>query len=529
MRSPIGRGFRQPQLLKQPPGSRRRNIRTTSIPAPVGGWNARDSIADMDPRDALVMDNWFPSTGSVRIRKGYGQHVTGISGQVESLMPYNAPDGTNTLFAAANTAFYDVTSAGAVGASVVSGLTNNRWQHVNFTNTSGISYLCCFNGLDKPWYYNGSSWIEIDSGSSPGITGVTSSDLDNPWIHKRRLWVVEANTLSAWYLPVDAVGGAATEFSLLGLFNRGGYLVAGGTWTIDGGSGLDDYCVFVTSEGEVAVYQGTNPASDFTIRGVWSIGEPIGKRCLLKYSGDLLIICKDGVYPLSGALQSSGTNPKASITDKIDGAMSTAAELYSSNFGWELSHFPGANMLMLNVPTTEGDNQEQYAMNTITGSWGRFTGIEANCWAIFNEKPYFGSNAFVGEFWSGFDDNDNNIDADVQQAFSYFGDRGSLKRWSMVRPIISTDGTPSILATLNVDYSDDKATASLSFTPSTYGLWDTALWDSGIWGAGLVELKSWQTVNAIGTAAALRLSSASKSIDVRFQACDYVYEAGGVI
>ena len=75
------------------------------------------------------------------------------------------------------------------------------------------------------------------------------------------MWVIENDTLSAWYLPVDSVGGAATEYDLSGIFRLGGYLLAGGTWTMDAGEGVDDYWIAVTSEGEVVVYQGTDPSS----------------------------------------------------------------------------------------------------------------------------------------------------------------------------------------------------------------------------------------------------------------------------
>lgn len=520
--------MRQPQLLKQPPNSRRRNSGSTSIPAPVGGWNARDSIADMPPTDAIIMLNWWPSTGSVEFRRGWREYVTGITGQVESLMPYNAISGNNQLFAAANNSFYDVSSTGEVGAAVVAGNTNNRWQSVNFTNTSAISYLCCFNGVDLAQYYDGTNWIEIDSMSTPGITGVVTSTLNNPWVHKRRLWMVEENSLSAWYLPVDAVGGAATEFSLYGLFKRGGRLVAGGTWTIDGGEGLDDYCVFVSSEGEVALYKGSTPES-FTIAGIWRIGEPIGTRCLLKYSGDLLIICKDGVFPLSAALQSSETNPRASITDKIDGAMSTATQIYGSNFGWNLEFFPGGDMLILNVPITEGADQEQYAMNTITGAWARFTGVNANCWAILDGQPYFGGNGYVGQFWQKYNDNGENIEYDLLQAYSYFGDRGGLKRWSLIRPIFGSNGTPTLLADLNVDYMDERPASQITFTPTIYGVWDSALWSVDLWGGGVVITREWQSVAAFGTSAALRLVAESQGVELSFQASDYVYEKGGVV
>jgi hypothetical protein len=43
----------------------------------------------------------------------------------------------------------------------------------------------------------------------------------------------------------------------------------------------DDYAAFITSEGQVAVYSGADPASSTTwsLVGVFDIGAPIGRRC----------------------------------------------------------------------------------------------------------------------------------------------------------------------------------------------------------------------------------------------------------
>ena len=70
---------------------------TYSLPAPVGGLNTRDSAANMSELDAVEMMNWFPETNDIRVRRGVEDHVTGLADQVESLMPYNKPDGTQTL------------------------------------------------------------------------------------------------------------------------------------------------------------------------------------------------------------------------------------------------------------------------------------------------------------------------------------------------------------------------------------------------------------------------------------------------
>ena len=199
--------MRRPAILKQSPNSRRAVSSPSSVPAPVGGLNALDSIADMGAEFAVIMKNWWPTTSDIMVRKGQTAHVTGFSGQVESFMPYVKPDGTEALFCAEGTDFFDITTAGSVGAAVQSSLTNARWTSINFANTSGTSFLCCFNGVDSPRYWDNSNWVTINASSTPAITGVTTSDLRSPWVHQRRMWMIQKDSLTAWYLPVDAVGG----------------------------------------------------------------------------------------------------------------------------------------------------------------------------------------------------------------------------------------------------------------------------------------------------------------------------------
>ena len=51
--------------------AQKRNAVTTSVPSPIGGWNARDSQANMSPTDAIQLVNWFPTPTDVTLRKGY--------------------------------------------------------------------------------------------------------------------------------------------------------------------------------------------------------------------------------------------------------------------------------------------------------------------------------------------------------------------------------------------------------------------------------------------------------------------------
>lgn len=585
----------------------RRNAVTASVPAPLGGWNARDSLAEMNPMDAVEMVNFFPTPTDILMRKGYSQHSTGITGEVQTLMNY-ATGSAQSLFAVANNVIYNTTTSTAT--SVYTGLSNSKFQHVNFTNSAGNQFLSAVNGQDPALLYNGTNWIKsaatstaqtistitrggagnltatLTTASAHGlvtgnqvtvagatesnyngtfivtvtgasvftytmatapaadasvvgtytvvhaITGVDSSLFINNNVFKERLFFVEKNSMNVWYLNTKAVSGAASKLDFGSVAKLGGFIQAMGTWTIDAGQGVDDYAVFVTNMGEVIVYEGTDPsdATKWALRGVWSLGPTFTRRCFTKFGGDLLLITQEGLVPLASALQSSRLDPRVNLTDKIYGAFANATSLYSTNFGWEIQYFAKANMLIVNVPTNIG--KEQYVMNNITKSWGRFTNIEAITFEVHNENLYFGGNGFVGKFWDTFADSGNVINATVQQAYNYFESRGQNKRFTLVRPIFLTDnGLPSVFCAINTDFDTQSQLGQVSFNPTalTVGVWDVATWDNNFWGGTLTVNKDWQGVSGIGYCASISLNVASKGIEVHWASTDFVMERGGVI
>jgi len=495
----------------------------TSIPAPVEGWDAISAQADMRPARAIVLENFFPEPGQVRLRRGFSSHVTGMTGAVESLMTWNG--GTSSkMFAAANNEIYDVTASGAVGSAAVTSLTNNRWQHINF-GAGGGSYLVIANGADSVRNYNGSAW------STPSITGVTSADLIHVMAHKRRLYFIKKNTLSVWYLGSAAISGAATEFPMEAVFRRGGHLMTFGSWSVDGGDGLDDMAVFITSEGEVAVYQGLDPgASDWSLVGRYDIGAPIGRRSLLKVGGDLGVITVDGFVPLSSVLQvDRAAVEKVSLSNRIKNAANEAGRLYKDNFGWQAIGYPRGNWALFNIPVAETQTAHQYVMNILTGAWCKFTGINANCWEILNDMLYFGGNS--GKVYladDGFDDDGAVREGNIKTAFNYFGKRGQLKQFKLVKPIITSDAEVSPAVELNVNFEDRYPTAVPSTAGTSGPFWDEEDWDDVFWGGSADITQAWTGVVGLGVCAAVRLRISSDSADIALAAFDVIYEPGGV-
>jgi hypothetical protein len=51
--------------------SKQNTANTTSVPPPIGGWNARDSLANMNPLDAVQLINFFATPTDVTMRAGY--------------------------------------------------------------------------------------------------------------------------------------------------------------------------------------------------------------------------------------------------------------------------------------------------------------------------------------------------------------------------------------------------------------------------------------------------------------------------
>lgn len=507
---------------------KRRIASVTSMPAPVGGWNAKDPIAQMGPKDAVVLDNFFPMTTEVSLRAGSSDWVTGITGTVETLMDYSPTSGTNAIFAAAGTAFYNVTTAGAVGAAVQSGLTNAQWRYINFA-TAGGSFLYAVNGADKPRLWDGAAWVAVDGASVPAITGVTTTTLTHINVYARKIWFVQNASMKVWYLPTDSIGGAANSIDFSSLFNRGGYLMAMGTWTIDSGSGMDDHAVFFTSEGQVAIYSGIDPstATGFVLVGVYDIGEPINRNCFVKYGSDLLLICRDGVQPLSAALQSSRVSTKVSITDKIQQAMSEATGLYAAYYGWQLQVFPEKNALLLNVPVLGGS--QQYVMNTISGAWCRFIGWNASCFVQSDSELYFGTSGKVMKAWTGTNDAGVNIVGNACASFQYHSGM-TQKRYTMARPVVTTN-SPAVgfLLGLNIDFAILPPVGSPTVAPSSTSTWDSSTWGTAIWGGGFTIRKDWNSIGGVGYCAALNMKVSSSVGQFRWQSVDYVYEVGSGI
>ena len=500
--------------------------RTVFLPAPTKGWFVGANLADAPEGTAYVLDNAFPQLDYVRMRGGSNAYATGMpSAAVNTLIPYNAASSSK-LFACCAGSIYDVSNVGAVGTAAVSGLSSSAViEYTQFSNAGG-SWLMAVNGTDPAQLYSGTTWT-----TSPAITGLTLGNLAFVWPYRNRIYGVVNNSLSYWYLPLNSIGGAATQVDMSGIFKKGGYIVGGSTWAVNANSGLYQLFVVITSEGEVAVYDGLNPADTaWTIRGQYAISRPLGRRCILPAGGDIAINTEDGVVPMSKVMSLDQIAlANAAVTAPIAPAFRRAVIDRAGISGWQIMTWPLESMAIINLPKTSASDNTQFISNARTGAWARYTGWDANCFAVYNNKLYYGSSdgrVMQGE--TGGQDDGKNYTMTVFPSYSPLQNPGIRKFVKMVRPRIQSAFGIAPQLTIRVDFDTTlPQQPSANVVTSSGAVWDTALWDTAVWPAAISDQSAWVAAQNFGTVVSpviqLTLSSSSTP-DIRLTATEILYE-----
>ena len=246
---------------------------TVTVPAPVGGLNTRDSLTLMPPTDAVRLDNWNPGITALSVREGFQPLVSGFAaGPVETLAGFHAGT-TRKLIAAADGGLHDVSGA---PARLASGFAGNRWQSVNFGGRMGL-----VNGTDAPQIFDGRA-VEAMPLSGEGLS---AERLVGIMTHRSRSYFFERDSQDFWYSETDALGGRLARFPLSRVGQFGGNLVCMGSWNVEGGSDAwggggigEDLAVFCMSSGDIAVYRGDDPGSDWSLVGVFRAGAAVDVR-----------------------------------------------------------------------------------------------------------------------------------------------------------------------------------------------------------------------------------------------------------
>lgn len=411
------------------------NARSYLIPAPTGGWNTRDPWYSMPESDAIVLDNVIPDTGFCRARGGYYAYASTGSSPFHTLAALSLASGTEKIVAVTGTDILDITSGGAGSsikgaASITSG---TYWQTTTFRNR-----LFLANGTDQPLDWTGTGNVTATAWTGNGLT---ITNLINVSCYKRRLYFVEKSSTKIWYTEaVDNVTGALTPFDVGSLLQFGGTVYfAGYTSTSSSISPSEQLFVIASSKGEILVYSGDNPLSNsWSLVGKYKVGPILGYRSGAYIGADLHLLSADGLIPMSQLMSGVDVrNEFQSLSGKIRKTFLSTSRATLSDTRWSVTPHPAANYIIVNVP-----GSYQYVMNTITGAWCRWTGLNAAVFCVCKisgeEVLLFGSyttgKAYFADDFTIIDDQTTAISVDVQSSFNALGTQNADKIVDYLQP-----------------------------------------------------------------------------------------------
>jgi hypothetical protein len=360
-----------------------------------------------------VLDNWFATEKSLRIRGGSKTwSALPETTDVQSLFNY-VTGSARKLFAANVGKLYEVTAA---TPALISGVTiaDGKFSTVQFANASGYWLLACNDSGNYVLRYDGTSWVQLTSSFTPAagmpgqITGppgmvpgapgtaVAALGLTQVWKYRRRLFFIQGGSMNAWYLDLDSVAGLLNPIPLSGSFTKGGALLFGCAWSVSAGDGIDDKCVFVTTEGEIAVFTGTNPSdpNNWRQQGRYQMSRPMGKNAWLNIGGDVLIITVDGIVPISQVLVKDIAALEFSAITQAIHPLWMDEVIAKNTRPWSMckwDEFSNLGALFVTTPGGLPGDWRCFVANTVTGAWSRFLGWDALQFCTLSGNMFFGT------------------------------------------------------------------------------------------------------------------------------------------
>ena len=505
-------------MITTPKNSRgaKQTAKATTLPAPTYGMDTRHPLAEMPPNSCVYAYNIVPNTYGMEVRKGFKEFAVKVphdgdlgANGIKTLMNFKGTiSGTLTddrKFAVTNVGIFDITDESIPAVLMytfnIQTEAAGNGVYCHYIDEGGHEFLLYADELNGLFTYDAAAetWQPAS-----GITGgLLVENIVFCVVHKLRLWFVERNTGDAWYMPVASMQGEAIKFGFGSKFSHGGYLRGLYNWTFDGGAGVDDYLVAVSSGGDVLPFKGEDPsaADSWSLVGSYYIGGiPVGRRIASETGGQLLLLSSYGLISMNDLLTGVDTKDIAStgIAARISPVIRAHMKDTSEQYGWELIFAPTEGLYIVNSPPRKNYKPIQYVMDTSTNGWGIWRGVPMLCMIEANNKMYFayrgtvyvlqGHRDYVRKEITQPDDIGYPIEFSLLTSFSNMGSPAVNKLVQFIRP--------DFLARLHFDLTSiaiyDYRLSEPTFPTPRSGngginadcLWDVGLWDNCIWDGG---------------------------------------------
>lgn len=394
-------------------------------------------------------------------------------------------------------------SGGATGFLYITDVTGTFQDNELITSSTGSATA---DGVPAPYYV--------------GITGVDTRTLDYVFHYKNRLFFIQKDSQIFWYLEeADAIGGNAESFPLGGEFSEGGKLLMGAPWSLDtsGDGGLSEQCIFSSNEGQVVVFQGTDPsaAATWSKVGTYKIGKPLGPLAWIRAGGDIIFATDIGDIPLSQAINRDvAALAPAAVSYPIETEWNKEVATRRSQ-PWNCVVWPEQQMVLV-APRTVDDNPPMtFVANARTGAWAKFTGWDIRCMCVFDGRLFFGSqNGRVVECYVTGMDEGVPFTANYVPLFNDFGNPASLKIPLIARARLRGSNEVNAQLDIMADYMINLPSAPSSNPIDTSSVWGGSVWGASTWGGTRDKRiqQAWTSVGGLGYSLAPSLQITSGSL-----------------
>ena len=205
---------------------------TASITAPIGGWNARDSIAQMPSTDAVTLTNLYPTPTDVTLRNGYtrlSQLTTSTGVKTISSITYAGTTATLTTSTA-----HGLTTGARVS---ISGTTPTDYSGVFVITVTGTTTFT-YTMISTP-----SGNATVVGAYTIGITTPVNTLMNYAGVTNQKLFAAAGTTIYEVDTPTAVNNFTITndKFQYVNFSNTGG-----------------DFIVACNGVDPVTVYDGTN-------------------------------------------------------------------------------------------------------------------------------------------------------------------------------------------------------------------------------------------------------------------------------
>jgi hypothetical protein len=495
------------------------NLRTTTFPAPTRGIIQSENEAFMQPGGSVVQDNWVTTMRGVKLRGGFIRWCV-LPETTPVISTFEYVFGANQrMFAGNATKLYDVTSptgAPLAPTLIKGGQTSGNYAAAQMATTGNDSWLVVVNDAgNAPLRFNGTVWETADPFATNPITGpvgspvATGHNLTYVWKYRNRLFFIEAGSMNAWYLGIDSVGGLLAKIPLSGAATKGGKLLFGAVFSLDAGDGMDDKCVFVTDQGEVLVFTGTNPADPANWRqeGRFYLSPPLGMNAHIQIGGDLMIMTVEGIAPLSKVVTTDSGQliEQAMVTRNIK-------QLWRQTVNdkrlspWTIRKWDEYGGIFVSAPGGAAGNRYCFVANNATMAWGRFT-YDATCFLRRGADMFFGTQGgiIMQMERTGMDDGLPYV-CILVGGWEMFGSAANTFVWHQARVAFHSNQVFKPQLSAAVDYAVTlPPPPPPGPEPELLEVWDQGLWDAARWdqpSAGLAPVRNtmWVSIGRTGFA-----------------------------